>query len=121
VATMLEYEDVLLRPECLAATGMTEAGTLTFLDGFLALSQQVRVLRRIRPSIQDLADEIFVEALIHGGGDAIVTFNRRDYLPADRRLASQGKTSVPIMAPGEALRRLAWRPTAITPFAFRPR
>ena len=79
VATMLEDEDVLLRPESRAATAMTEAGTLAFLDGFLARSQQVRVLRHIRPSIQDPADEIFVEALINGGGDAIVTFNHRDY------------------------------------------
>ncbi len=73
---------------------------------------------RLRPSIQDPADQIFVEALVNGGGDAIVTFNRRDYLPADPRLASQGKTAVPVMAPGEALRKLTWRPTVITPFAF---
>ncbi len=118
VATMLEHEDVLLRPESLAATGLTEAKTLAFLDGFLARSQQVRVRQRIRPSIQDPSDEIFVEALINGSGDAIVTFNRRDYLPADRRLTSLRKTLVPVVAPGEALRRLAWRPTAITPFAF---
>jgi predicted nucleic acid-binding protein len=118
VATVLEHEDVLLRPDCLAATGLTADEVIEFLDGFLARSERVLIRRRLRPSIQDPADEIFVEALVNGGGDAIVTFNGRDYLDADHRLASQGKTAVPIMAPGEALRRLAWRPTATTLFAF---
>jgi predicted nucleic acid-binding protein len=119
VATILEYEDVLVRPESLAATGLTVAAVSAFLDGLLARSERVAVMRRVRPSIRDPADEIFVEALVNGGGDAIVTFNRCDYLPADDRLTAQGKSLVPVMAPGEALRTLAWRPTAITPFVFR--
>ena len=118
VATILEHEDVLMRPECLAATGMTAAEVSEFLDGFLACSERVLVRHRFRPSIQDPADEIFVEAVVSGGGEAIVTFNRRDYLDTDHRLASQGRTVVPVIAPGEALRRLAWRPVATTPFAF---
>ena len=118
VAMLLEHEDVLMRPESLAATGMTASDVSRFLDGYLACSERVLVRQRGRPSIQDSADEIFVEALLNGGGDAIVTFNRRDYLDADHRLASQGRTVVPVIAPGEALRRLAWRPTATTPFAF---
>lgn len=119
VATLLEHEDVLMRPESLAATGLTPEETAEFLDGYLARAERVVLRRRVRPSIQDPADEIFVEALLNGGGDAIVTFNRRDYLDADVRLASQGKTVVPVISPGEALRRLSWRPTATTPFGFR--
>ena len=118
VATLLEHEDVLLRPESLAATGLTPAEISGFLDAFLARAARVVVRQRLRPSIQDPGDEIFVEALVNGGGKAIVTFNRRDYLDADPRRASQGITRVPVLAPGDALRRLAWRPTAITPFAF---
>lgn len=121
VATLLEYEDVLLRPESLAATGLTEQEIAAFLDGFLVRSERVLVRRRLRPSIQDPSDEIFVEALVNGGGIAVVTFNRRDYLDSDHRLASQGRTVVPVLSPGEALRRLAWRPTATTPFVFPPR
>lgn len=121
VATMLEYEDVLLRPDSLAAIDQTETQIFAFLEGLLARAERVAVLRRVRPSIRDPADEIFVEALVNGGGDAIVTFNRRDYLDADPRLASQGRTILPAIAPGEALRRLPWRPTATTPFAFPPR
>jgi putative PIN family toxin of toxin-antitoxin system len=121
VAIFLEYEDVLLRPESLAATGLTEQETVTLLDGFLVRSERVVIRQRLRPSIQDPADEMFVEALVNGGGDAIVTFNRRDYLTSDHRLASKGKMFADVIAPGEALRRLTWRPTAITPFAFPPR
>ncbi len=119
VATILELEDVLLRPDGLAATGLTIDETLEFLDGYLARSIKVAGQRRLRPRIQDPADEIFVEALLGGGGDAIVSFNRRDYLDSDRRRASLGISIVPVIAPGEALRRLPWRPTAIIPFAFR--
>ena len=116
VATILEHEDVLFRPESLAATGLTPQETSDFLDAYLAHSERVVVRRRTRPSIQDASDEIFVEALVNGHGDAIVTFNRRDYLDADPRLASRGKIVVPVISPGEALRSLAWRPTATTPF-----
>jgi predicted nucleic acid-binding protein len=118
VATVLEHEDVLMRPESLAVTGLTQEETADFLDGYVAHAEHVIVRRRVRPSIQDPSDEMFVEALVNGRGDAIVTFNRRDYLDADHRLASQGRTIVPVILPGEALRRLAWRPTATTPFAF---
>jgi predicted nucleic acid-binding protein len=118
VATVLEHEDVLMRPESLAATGLTQKETTEFLDACVAHAEHVIVRRRVRPSIQDPSDEMFVEALVNRQGEAIVTFNRRDYLDADDRLASQGRTVVPVITPGEALRRLAWRPTAITPFAF---
>ncbi|MGG5890775.1 PIN domain-containing protein [Falsiroseomonas sp. HC035] len=118
VATVLEHEDVLMRPECLAVTGLTHQETADFLDEYIAHSERVIVWRRTRPSIQDPSDEIFVEAVVNGRGDAIVTFNRRDYLDADQRLASQGRTVIPVISPGEALRRLAWRPTATTPFVF---
>lgn len=99
VATLLEYEDVLLRPENLAATGLTETETAAFPDGFLLRSEQVLVRRRLRPSIRDPSDEMFVEALVNGGGTAIVTFNRRDYLDPNDRLASQGRTVVPAVCP----------------------
>lgn len=118
VAMFLEYEDVLLRLDSLAATGMTSQDTCDFLDNFLARSQRVAIRYRLRPSIQDPNDEMFAEALVNGGGEAIVTFNRRDYLSADPEHAPQGGTAVPVISPGEALRRLAWRPTATTPSAF---
>jgi predicted nucleic acid-binding protein len=118
VAIVLEHEDVLMRPESLAATGLTQDETLDFLDAYIAHAEHVIVRRRTRPSIQDPSDEMFVEALVNGRGDAIVPFNRRDYFDADQRLASQARTAVPVISPGQALRSLAWRPTATMPFGF---
>ncbi len=106
VATVLEHEEVLLRPRTLAATRLTAADTLAFLDGFVARAEHVIVSRRHRPSIRDPADEILVEALRNGGVDAIVTFNLRDDLVADDRGASRGQTTVPAFIPGEIMRRL---------------
>ena len=120
VATILKYEDVLMRPKCLLATGLSVEETSAFLDGLLACSDRVLVRRRMRPSIRDPSDEIFVEALVNGGGEAIVTFNQRDYRSADEG-AEAATTVVPVLTPGEVLRRLAWRPAATTPFVFPPR
>jgi predicted nucleic acid-binding protein len=118
VPTILEAEEVLMRPECRSATGLSAADTMAFVDGYLSRSEQVFIRRRVRPSATDPNDQMFVEALVNGGGDAIVSFNLRDYLDTDARLASAGNTVVPIMTPGEVLRKLAWRPTTITPFVF---
>ncbi len=118
-ATVIELEDVLLRPETMAATGFGPEDTVAFVDAYVALAERVVVRHRYRPTIQDPGDEMFVEALLNGGGDAIVSCNRRDYLPADHRLASRGETVVPVLSPGETLRRLTWRPAATTLSGFR--
>jgi putative PIN family toxin of toxin-antitoxin system len=121
VATVLEYEDVLTRPETLEATGMTVDDVVAFLDGFADRAERVSINVRSRPSIKDPSDEMFVEAFVNGDADYIVTFNRRDYLPVDERLASKGETVVPLLKPGEALGRMKWRPKATTLCGFRRR
>lgn len=118
VATILELEDVLMRPEHLAATGLTPGETTAVLDNYLRHADRVAVHARIRPNIRDPSDEIFVEAFVYGRADAIVTFNRRDYLAADVKRASRGEAAVPVVNPGEVLRRLRWRPTTTIPFVF---
>jgi putative PIN family toxin of toxin-antitoxin system len=119
--TMLfEYEDVLLRPASLAMTGVDARATIRFLDGLLSVADRVTPRHRVRPSIRDPADEMFVDALVNGGGDAVVTFNRRDYLDPDERRGQAGLTAVPVLSPAEALRRLPWRPTATMPFVSLP-
>jgi putative PIN family toxin of toxin-antitoxin system len=121
VPVLLEYEDVLTRPDALEAIGLTIGEVGRFLDGFVALAEPVAITVRSRPSIRDPSDEMFVELLWNGRGDHIVTFNRRDYLPADDRAASRGEPAVPVSSPGETLRRLGWRPTGTTLSAFRRR
>jgi predicted nucleic acid-binding protein len=121
VATMLEYEAVLTRDSNLAALGLTRSELLEFLEEWIGIAAQVLVEHSDRPRIRDAADELFVDAALNGQAAAIVTFNRRDYLAADPRSAAQGETPVAVLSPGEALRRLPWRPSPTTLFAFRPR
>ncbi|WP_312862056.1 putative toxin-antitoxin system toxin component, PIN family [Muricoccus pecuniae] len=117
VPVVLEYEDVLLRPDILAKTGLSPDQTKAFIDAFIAQSEAVVVHYRYRPSIADPADEAFVEALLNGNGDAVVTFNEKDFLSPFPPHASRGVPVIQVIKPGEALKRLTWRPSAATPFA----
>jgi putative PIN family toxin of toxin-antitoxin system len=83
VATMVEYEAVLKRPEHLVETGLDTGDIDVFLDNIGALCEPVFPDFSYRPSIRDPDDEIFVEVALNGAADAIVTFNVKDYLPSD--------------------------------------
>lgn len=100
VAMMIEYEAVLKRPEHLAALGITEADVDGFLDALAILVKPVTPHFLWRPSLRDPADEMILDTAVSGCADAIVTFNRRDFLPAASRFALE------ILTPIEALRRL---------------
>ena len=116
VAIMLAYESVLKRGENLVAMGASAGELDVFLDALALLAEPISPGFLHRPSIRDPDDEIFVEAAINGRADALVTFNRGDYLPADDRTMPLG---IDICRPGELLRRLTWRPSGTTRSAFR--
>ena len=77
-ALMLEYEDVLLRPETLARAGVPAQDALGFLDGLCAVCQPVTVRVRWRPQSSDGGDDLMIDAAVNGLADAIATFNLRD-------------------------------------------
>ena len=77
-ALMLEYEDVLLRPETLERAGVPARDALAFLDGFCALCRPVTVRVRWRPQSPDSGDDLVIDAAVNGLADAIATFNLRD-------------------------------------------
>jgi hypothetical protein len=114
---MFEYEAVLKRSEHLAATGLNAAEVDRFLDHWAGLVEPVVAHYSWRPTIRD-ANEIFAEAAVNGAADMIVTFNVSDYQPADDR---QGSLGIEVCRPGDALRRITWRPSATTLSAFRSR
>jgi putative PIN family toxin of toxin-antitoxin system len=118
VATMVEYEAVLKRPEHLVEMGLDTGDVDVFLDNIAALCEPVFPDFSYRPSIRDPDDEIFVEVALNGAADAIVTFNVKDYLPSDPATGSLG---IAVCRPGDILRRLSWRPSTDTLSAFRPR
>jgi putative PIN family toxin of toxin-antitoxin system len=100
IGMFVEYESVLSRPEHLAATGLTVDETGRFLDGLAALIIPVRPHFLWRPQLRDPNDEMVLEAAVNGRADAIVTFNRRDFLPAARRFG------IGVEEPSEIIRRL---------------
>ena len=116
VAMMLEYEEVLKRQPNLTATGMTEASVDTFLDAFSALVEPVPPGFAHRPVLPDSDDEAFLEAAINGRADALVTHNVLDFRDTDPHALPHG---MPIVRPGDFLRRLSWRPSATMRSVFR--
>lgn len=118
VATMVEYEAVLKRPENLREMGLDAEDVEAFLDGFAAICEAVTPHFRYRPSIRDPDDEIFVDLVLNGAADAIVTFNVRDYRSSD---VTDERLRIRAIRPGDVLRRIQWRPSPATLSGFRPR
>jgi putative PIN family toxin of toxin-antitoxin system len=115
VGMMIEYEAVLKRVEHLMEIGILVEDVDAFLDIWASLVEPVTPRFSYRPSIKDPDDEIFIEAAINGGADVLVTFNIKDYAPS---VGTNPLHGVEILKPGELLRRMTWRPSATTLFAF---
>lgn len=99
-ALMLEYEDVLLRPETLQRAGIAAQDALAFLDGLCAVCQPVTVRVRWRPQSPDSGDDLVIDTAVNGLADTIVTFNLRDLRAPAARFGIQAEP------PADILRRL---------------
>ena len=76
---------MLGRDEQRAVHGMSPERTAAFLIGIAAIIEPVKVYYRWRPQMQDVDDEMVLDAAINGRADVIVTHNLRDFLPAASR------------------------------------
>jgi putative PIN family toxin of toxin-antitoxin system len=80
----LEYEEVCLRSEHANAQGRTREDAEVFLNQIFAMMEPVTPWFLWRPQLRDADDEMVLEAAVNGRAEAIVTFNRKDFEPANR-------------------------------------
>jgi predicted nucleic acid-binding protein len=83
LANALEYEDVLGRPAVVEGTLFSVQEGAAFARAVAALCEPVIIDWRWRPRLRDPADEHILEAALNGRAEAIVTFNTRDFAPAE--------------------------------------
>jgi putative PIN family toxin of toxin-antitoxin system len=99
VALMLEYEEITMRSGVLLP-GTSRGDVIVILDSLCQKAILPSIDFQWRPQLPDPDDELVLEAAVNGQADAIVTFNRRDFVP----FASQ--FGVEILEPGDVLRRM---------------
>ena len=100
VPLLIEYEAVMTRPEHLMAARLTTDDIGVLLDAVAAVAERVGLAFLWRPVLPDADDDMILETAMNGRADGIVTFNRRDFEPANRRFG------MVVLSPGDAVRRL---------------
>lgn len=81
-ALWLEYEDVLKRDDL---HGLDHAEVEVVLAALARQCRETEIHMRWRPQLRDPGDELVLEAAINGQANVIVSYNRRDFLPACKR------------------------------------
>ena len=85
VPLFLEYEDVLSRPDQLAAAGAPLAEVRNLLDVLAGVVTPVTIQFLWRPQLRDPKDDLVLELAVNGLGlgqpVTLITFNQRDFLP----------------------------------------
>lgn len=97
---LFEYESVLSREAHLEASGLALAGVSTILDNMASFMERIETHFMWRPRLRDANDDMVLEVAANGQADAIVSFNVRDFVIAEREFG------IRILVPGAALRRL---------------
>jgi len=79
VPSLLEYEDVLKRPDNLLAFGMKSEDIDVILDMICHRFQHVVTHFLWRPCLKDPGDDMLLELAVGGGAGAIVTHNIKHF------------------------------------------
>lgn len=102
-ALFLEYEDVLKRVDQLASSGLTVKDVDAILNELAGFVAPVATHYQWRPQLRDPADEMVLEAAANAQADAIVTYNLRDFGPAQL-------FGIPVLNPEQTFRRFQLAP-----------
>ena len=100
VPLLLEYEAVLTRTDQLNPFGIGRRDVQRVLDDVASIARQVRLAYRWRPQLPDANDDMVLETAVNGNADAVVTFNRTDFIALSERFDCR------VILPGIALREL---------------
>jgi putative PIN family toxin of toxin-antitoxin system len=101
---LIEYEAVMTRPEHLSASGLTADEIGVILDSIASVAEPVRLAFLWRPAVRDPDDDMVMESAANGRADAIITFNKRDFVTVAERFG------VRVLSPGEAVQFLETKP-----------
>jgi putative PIN family toxin of toxin-antitoxin system len=96
----LEYRDVALRPEHLAASGRSRENVLGLIEALEEVAEPVKVVRKVRPLSSDPNDDMVLDVAINAEADAIVTNNTKHFAAAARNFG------IPVISPSDLLRRI---------------
>jgi putative PIN family toxin of toxin-antitoxin system len=82
VALAFEYEDAVKRPG--SGIHLPESVVEDILDFLCASARQQEIHFFWRPTLPDPKDDMVLEAAVHGGCEAIVTYNVEDFRGSER-------------------------------------
>lgn len=83
VPLILQYEEVLFRPEQLKSFHAKKEEVTTILDALCEVSHCVNISYLWRPLLKDPTDEMVLEAAVHGQAKKLLTFNQKDFVGAE--------------------------------------
>lgn len=82
VPLLLEYEDALLRHS--DVTRLSQADVDAVLDYFCSVAHLQQIFYLWRPFLPDPKDDLLLELAVAARCQSIITFNRRDFVGADK-------------------------------------
>jgi putative PIN family toxin of toxin-antitoxin system len=97
VPLVLEYEDVLMRPELRIPLSREEIDAV--LDFHCSVARHHEIFFLWRPFLRDPHDDLVLELAVKAGCKFIITFNERDF-------AGSEQFGVRPITPGDFLRRI---------------
>jgi putative PIN family toxin of toxin-antitoxin system len=82
VPLVLEYESVIVRD--LEPGSIEWQARMNILDYLCAIATRQEIFFLWRPSLRDPKDEMVLETAVAGGCSAIISYNKRDFVGAER-------------------------------------
>lgn len=98
-ALILEYADVLTRDANIRQFWSDKDEVKTIIGVLAAQLNRIRIHYSWRPQLSDPDDEMVLGCAINAQASIIVTFNKRDFLPAATQFG------IEILSPGEFVKR----------------